>query len=134
MNKKGFTLIELLVVIAIIGILASVVLASLGGARERGQIAALKSEMANFRSDEEIYYSDNNKYDCGPTSSELSKLYTSIKGRAKNSSVQLSCDNTTNPQAWAMYALLPGPSGKYWCVDSTGANKEESQVSGSSCP
>lgn len=47
--KRGFTLIELLVVIAIIGILASVVLASLSSSRAKARIAAAQSTMRSIQ-------------------------------------------------------------------------------------
>lgn len=47
-KNKGFTLIELLFVIAIIGILSSVVLASLGSARNNSKYARTQAELRNF--------------------------------------------------------------------------------------
>ena len=58
--KKGFTLIELLVVVAIIGILASIIIVSLGNARKKGSDGAIKSEFNGLKSQTALYYSNNN--------------------------------------------------------------------------
>lgn len=61
-HSRGFTLIELLVVIAIIGILSSVVLASLNSARKKGRDARRVSDVRQLQLALELYYDKNNAY------------------------------------------------------------------------
>jgi prepilin-type N-terminal cleavage/methylation domain-containing protein len=61
-NNKGFTLIELLVVIAIIGILASVILASLNSARSKANDARRKSDLAQIATALQLYRDANGTF------------------------------------------------------------------------
>ncbi len=61
-STKGFTLIELLVVIAIIGMLSSVVLASLNSARAKGRDARRMADIKQMQLAIEMFYHDNNRY------------------------------------------------------------------------
>lgn len=142
-KNKGFTLIELLVVIAIIGILSSVVLASLNTARDKGNDAAIKSNLANIRAQAEIYYDDinlgNKSYgvevdSCSGTGSLfVSNPVTDAIASAQAASggtataVCTSSDSlaggTGKATSWAISVPLKA-STKSWCVDSGGVSKE----------
>lgn len=61
-SNQGFTLIELLVVIAIIGILSSVVLASLRAARMKARDVKRMANVKQVQLALELYYNSNNSY------------------------------------------------------------------------
>ncbi|MFZ2522394.1 MAG: type II secretion system protein [Minisyncoccia bacterium] len=131
--KHGFTLIELLVVIAIIGILSSVVLASLNTARGKGADAAVKSNLNNMRSQAELYYDNNNNSygtfainTCPTVVTAGSMLNDPTIIKAIDSALASGGNGTRCVVAPTAYAISVGlkTAGQSWCIDSTGKSKQ----------
>lgn len=66
-NKKGFTIIELLIVIAIIGLLATISIVALNGARKKGRDAARIGNVRQIQTALELYFNDQNAYPINTT-------------------------------------------------------------------
>ncbi len=148
--NKGFTLIELLVVIAIIGILSSVVLASLNTARGKGSDAAIKGNLNNTRAQAELFYDTNNTYVgvCGTAAvngvtgfgaafnaaASAAGVSTSTTLATAGSATTAVCHESAS--AWAATVPLKTNTARAWCVDSAGSSKETTHLIASAtvCP
>lgn len=140
--SKGFTLIELLVVIAIIGLLSSVVLASLSTARGKGNDSAIKSQLSSIRAQAEIYRISNGSFNfsapavattpiiCGSQAATMfsdPKINQLIVAANTSAGVGLinSCMATQGALgAWVVAVTYKTDRTKAWCVDSAGNSKE----------
>jgi prepilin-type N-terminal cleavage/methylation domain-containing protein len=132
--QKGFTLIELLVVIAIIGILSSVVLASLNSARSKGNDTAVKSNLLNARTQAELFYDGTTGYTgvCAIGASGSNTIGNQVKAAAAASGLTYTgtantvassatvpvCHDSTG--AWAAIVPLRATGAGSFCVDSEG--------------
>ena len=125
----GFTLIELLAVVAIIGILSTVVIASLNGAREKGKVAFVKSTLKNMQSQAEITYNetgsyaslyDVSTYDCTGSLSTMAQSLTdkgfTVKCYSRNDSTR----NDVYLRFGATAILYDTNSFKAWSTDQNG--------------
>jgi prepilin-type N-terminal cleavage/methylation domain-containing protein len=148
--NRGFTLIELLVVITIIGILAAIVLASLGAARKGAFDIKVKEQLTNIRNAAEIYANSNGSYGTAinwvsngtgtngcqggmftDTASGLANLTISVNYPVGENTIVCNSSGT----AYAVSDNL-STAGQYWCVDSNASSKLESAALGTatSCP
>lgn len=146
--NKGFTLIELLVVVALIGMLAAIVLASLGASKDKGIDTAIRSTMTNMKNQAELYHANNNgnyglvtstAYSSvcptsavavstgglmgDPAPGGLLSLNIGLVNRA--GSANTLCTVTVGGTAWAASAVLKEPATvTTYCIDSIGSVKK----------
>ncbi len=141
-SKRGFTLIELLVVISIIGLLSSIVLASLRSARDKAISAAIMADLHSIQNQAAIYYDTNNKYATNvpspisepcdlmngdvPSSvfgSDANSVYgMSQTLQLRNPAFLVECGLTSSDYFIAFNLKVTGDP--YWCVDSRGQAKQ----------
>lgn len=107
-------MIELLVVIAIIGILASIVLVSMGGARKSARDAVRKSDMRQLISAQELYYGANDAYLTSATyPTAIGAYMVDTPNDPSGGAAYNTITNVGDAQKFCYWAVLESPVGYY---------------------
>ena len=126
--SKGFTLIELLVVIAIIGLLSSIVLASLNSARTKSRDARRVSDLKQLQTALELYYNDNTAYPTATTQAAASTTLAALVTGGYIATIPVDPAYTSSNNY--RYEYKTTTAGAFYCI---GANMEGSSPPTSSC-
>ena len=113
-----------LVTFAMIGIFSAVILASLNTARQKGNDAAVKSNLDTIKTSAALYYDQQSSSYSGlcttdPTTAQSLQEASSAGTNDADTTSSVCNDSDTE---WA--ASAPLPEGEYWCADSTGKSEK----------
>ena len=131
-NRIIWIIVTVLVGIAIIGILSAVVLAALNTARSKGHDAAIESDLSTIQTAAEIYYGGMGNSSYGSTALDcMSGMFAEdsviVKAIGDINSISGSVTCNGSGTAYAVQAQLVTDNTQYWCVDSTGNSRQESE-------
>jgi prepilin-type N-terminal cleavage/methylation domain-containing protein len=112
-HKKGFTLIELLVVISIISLLSSIVLTTLGSARNKAKDVAVKQGVREFEKLLQLEYQETGDYSnlqsCAwiPVSAQnCDSMFAGSNYRVQAVNICNNILSNGNKEMWGGYALF----------------------------
>lgn len=103
-NRKAFTLIELLTVIAIIGILAGIIVPTVGAVRERANVAKTKSMFSQWVGAIELYRQEYGYYPNIGSGTDSRTINIASESTAFVSTMQ-GTNTTTNPRGVRFFSF-----------------------------
>ncbi|HEY9480673.1 MAG TPA: prepilin-type N-terminal cleavage/methylation domain-containing protein [Candidatus Paceibacterota bacterium] len=125
-RTQGFTLIELLVVISIIALLSSVVLSSLGTARNKGYDNTVKATMKEMLPQAQAYLDSHSSLGASISSCSSTSVFTDSQFALMRANVvqnitpgaSMTCATDSSGTKWAVsVSSLRG--GGTWCIDNS---------------
>lgn len=126
-NKKGFTIIELLIVIAIIGLLATISMVALNGARQKSRDAKRIADIRQIQTALELYFNDQNYY---PSSDESGIVLGSANAAMLCETGFVAANATCTKTYMGIVPSNPTPNGSNYSYKGIGSGTSSSYTIG----